>query len=158
MDAWVSGALASQSSRAAGLLVALGSVGREVVEVRDRDEDARARRELDRGPVRRPLQPQVDPLDVAPDERLADQQAVAVFRSTRPAPERRVAPLSRCTDQPILLHHVDDLLEPQQVGLQRCHVGQDQREPFGPAVRQVEDVVGGDVETVHRITGHDEWA
>ena len=37
-----------------------------------------------------------------------------------------VVPLPGRADQPVLLHHEDDLLEPEQVRLQRRHIGEDQ--------------------------------
>ena len=54
-------------------------------------------------------------------------------------------------DEPVLLHDVDDLLEPEQVGLERRHVGEQERQALEPAVGEVPDVERGDVESIHRF-------
>ena len=46
---------------------------------------------------------------------------------------------------------VDDLLEADDVRLERGEVGQQQRQPLVPAVGQVEDVERRDVEAIHRL-------
>ena len=82
-------------------------------------------------------------------ERLPDEQRVAVLRPAGPAPGRLVAARAGRPDQPVLLEDVDDLLEPEEVGLERGHVGEDQRQPLVPAIGEVADVEGRDVEAVH---------
>ena len=83
-------------------------------------------------------------------ERLADEQAVAVLGPAGPAADRAVAALAGRADEAVLLHHVDDLLEPEQVRLERGHVGEDERQALVPAVGEVADVERGDVQPVHR--------
>ena len=72
--------------------------------------------------------------------------------SGRPA-QPRTAPYWPSPAAPIsavLLQHVDDLLEPEQVRLERRHVGEQERQALEPAVGQVPDVEGRDVQSVHR--------
>ena len=57
----------------------------DVVEVGHDDEDLSPAGQVDDRAMRRPLQAQVEPLDVAPAQRLADEQAVAVLGPTGPA-------------------------------------------------------------------------
>ncbi len=75
----------------------------------------------------RPVQAEVETVDVPRLERLTDQEAVAVLGTTCPAPHGPVLPLPCCADQPILLHHEDDFLESQHVGLEDGHVGEQER-------------------------------
>ena len=106
--------------------------------------------QLDDDAVRRAVQPEVEAV-----ERRARPSGARTSRllpySGRPAQPRiaRVAPLPRRADQPVLLHHVDDFLEPEQVGLEGRHVGEDQRQPLRPAIGEVEDVERRDVQAVH---------
>ena len=62
---------------------------------------------------------------------------------------RCVPLLPRRTDDPILLHRVDDLLQPEQVWLECTHVREQQTETLVPAVGQVSEVERGDVQAVH---------
>ena len=101
-----------------------------------------------------PAQPKVEPLRVGEYQRPSAEEAVAVFGTTRPAADDLVLGLARRPDDPILLQDVHDLLETEEIWLQGRHVGEDQRQPFRPAVGEVEDVQGGDVESVHRVSDH----
>ena len=42
------------------------------------------------------------------------------------------------------------LLEAEEVRLQRGHVGEQERQALEPAIGQVQDIQGGDVQVVHR--------
>ena len=69
--------------------------------------------------------PEIDAGLVGGRQRLADEERVPILRSPGPARERPIAALARCPDQPVLLHHVDALLEPEQIRLEDAHVGED---------------------------------
>ena len=71
--------------------------------------------------------------------------------SGRPAQPRNglVAALAGGAQEPVLLERVDDLVEPDDVRLERGHVGEQQRQALLPAVGQVADVEGRDVQAVH---------
>ena len=85
------------------------------------------------------------------DERRLDEQAVAVLRPAGPAADRLVAALARRAQQPVLLQRVDDLLEADEVRLERRHVGEQERQPLLPAVGEVEDVERRDEQAVHGL-------
>ena len=73
--------------------------------------------------------------------------------SGRPAQPRRdlVAALAGGAEEPVLLDREDALLEPDEVRLERRHVGEEERDPLRPAVRDVAQVERRDVERVsHR--------
>ena len=101
--------------------------------------------------MRRPVQAEVQPLHVraADASELPDEHRCCRTRAGRPTPGRLVAALPGRADQAILLERVDDLLEPEDVGLERAHVGEQQRQPLVPAVGEVADVERRDVQAVH---------
>ena len=116
----------------------------------DDREDRRATRQCDARPMRGPVVGEVDAIDVRPGKGLPDEQAVAVLRPACPAADRAVVALTGRPEKAVLLHHVDDLLEAEQVGLERRHVREQERQPLEPAIGEVPDVEGRDVQTVHR--------
>ena len=129
------------------LLVARGLVGRDVVEVGDRDErrvappgSATDARSADR------LRPRSSRSTSRGARAARGRARVAVLRPAGPAAERLVAALARRADEAVLLERVDDLLEAEEVGLERGHVGEEQRQPLVPAVGEVADVERRDVE------------
>ena len=82
---------------------------------------------------------------------LADEQRISVLRPACPAANDPVAALAGRPDESILVHHVDALLEPEQVGLESGHVGQDELQPLGPAVGEVEDVERRHMQPIHGV-------
>ena len=94
---------------------------------------------------------QIDPLWRAVVERCLHQQAVAELRAGGPRPEDGVVPLAGSTDDPVLLHLVHDLLEAEDVRLERRHVGEDERQPLSPPVEEAEDVQRRNVQQVHQV-------
>ena len=132
------------------LLVAHGRIGNEVVEVRDRERDRGAVREGHLDPVGGPVPPEIDALRLRGSQRLADEDAVAVLRPARPAADRPVMTRPGRAEEPVLLERIHAFLETDEVGLQRCHVGEEERQALVPAVGQVAQVQRRDVELVHR--------
>ena len=124
-------------------------VRRDVVQVRDREDEAGAAREREQHAVGGPRCPQVHPLDVRRAQGLPDQEAVAVLRSPGPSADGLVAPLARGTQQAVLLERIDDLVQPEHVRLQRGHVREQQRQALVPPIGQVADVEGRDEQAVH---------
>ena len=59
-------------------------------------------------------------------------------------------PLARRTEEPVLLEWVHHLLEPHEIGLERGHVGEQERQALVPAVCEVAQVERRDVQAVHR--------
>ena len=116
--------------------------------MRDCHEHGRRRARHDQ-PERRPVQPEVQPLDVADREALADEHRVAILGPSGPRSVGFVPPLPGRPDEPILLERVDDLLQPEHVRLERRHVGEQQRETLLPAVGEVPDVQRRDAERFH---------
>ena len=100
----------------------------------------------------RPMEAELHAILVGGCQRRLDQQAVAVLGPPRPAADRLVPALPRCTQQPVLLERVDDLLEAEKVGLQGRHVGEEKRKALVPAIREVPDIQGRDAERDHAIS------
>ena len=133
-----------------GLRVTGSGVRGDVVEVGHGEHQPRAARERHARPVGGPLHAELQALRVGGRERRLDQQAVAVLRPAGPAADRLVPALARRAEQPVLLQRVDDLLEADEVGLERRHVREQERQPLLPAIGEVEDVQGRDEQAVQR--------
>ena len=118
--------------------------------MRDREGDHGAVREGHLDPMGGPVPPEVDALRLGGGQRLADEDAVAVLRPARPAADRPVVTRPGRAEQPVLLERIHALLETEEVGLERRHVGEEQRQALVPAVGQVAQVEGRDVQLVHR--------
>ncbi len=116
----------------------------------DDDENGRTAGQRDDRPMRGPVQPQLEAVRLGRGEGLSNEQAVAVLRAAGPTAHDAVAALPRRAEQAILLHRIDDLLEPQEVGLEGRHVRQQERQALEPAIGQVADVQGRDVQAIHR--------
>ena len=113
--------------------------------------ERRPARKRDGHAKRRAVAIEVDPLAFAQLERLLAQDGVAVFRPSRPAAARGVAALARRAEQPVLLDREHALLEPDEIRLERGHVGEEQGNSLRPAVRDIAQVQGRDDEAVsHR--------
>ena len=126
--------------------IARRRVAWQVVQMRHRHGYEPTAGHRDAGPDRGTGQSQVEPLDVGRDERRAHECRVAVFRPASPSADALVASLAGRPDQAILLEDIDDFLEPEDIGLERRHVGEDQGQALVPAVGQVADVERGDLE------------
>ena len=120
------------------------------MEVRDREGDPAAVRERHLDPMGGPVPPEIDALRLGGGQRLADEDAVAVFRPACPATNRPVVTRPGRAEQPVLLERIHAFLETEQVGLQRRHVREEKRQALVPAVGQVAQVESGDVQLVHR--------
>src|SRR5207237_8081297 len=90
---------------------------------------------------------------------LAAQDRVAVLRPAGPASAGRIVALPGRAEQPILPDREDALLEPDEVRLERRHVGEEERDPLRPAIGDVAQVEGRDAERnagrgIGRVRGH----
>ena len=144
-DDWASagGAAASQSTSCRACSSRTASSADDVVEVGDDEVDASRRpASTSASRQRRRLRPRSSRSTSPTAAASGSRTSIALPYSGRPAqrPERFVAALARGADQPVLLERVDDLLEPEHVRLERGHVGEQQRQPLGPAVGEVADV------------------
>src|SRR5215207_10456026 len=100
------------------------------MEVRDRERDPGTVWERQLDPMCGPVPPEIDAFGLRGSQWFADEDAVAVFRSARPAADRPVGARARRAEQPVLLERIDALLETEQVGLERCHVREEERQAF----------------------------
>ena len=124
-------------------------VRRDVVQVRDREDEAGAAGERQAHAMGGSRGPEVKALDIRGAQGLPDQEAVAVFRAPGPAADGLVAALAGGTQQAVLLERVDDLVQPEHVRLEGGHVREQERQALVPAVGQVADVERRDEQAVH---------
>ena len=147
------GRSSSQATSRASLLLPCGLVRRHVMEVRHDHRQLCASRDRHQDAECRPLPAEVEPFSGAGDgEGSLDEHAVAILGPAGIPAAGLVATRAGGAEQPVLLHGEDALLDAQEVGLQGCHVGEEQREPFRPAVGDVPDVQRGDVEVRHQAS------
>ena len=123
-------------------------VGREMVEVGDDEREPGAARRATCTRSAERVAPRSRRSARSP-QRLPHQQRVAVLRAPGPAAVRLVPALAGRAEQAVLLQRVHDLLEPDEVGLERGHVREEQGHALVPAVGEVADVEGGDMQGVH---------
>ena len=135
------------------LLRANGLVGDLVVQVGDDEFQAGAGRERHGNAQRRAVPAQLQAVAHVQPERLASEDGVAVLGPAGPAAAAGVVPVARGAENPVLLHGEDTFLEPDQVRLERGHVGQEERDPLAPAVRDVAEVEGRDEKPVGSVDG-----
>ena len=80
-------------------------------------------------------------------ERLPAEHGVAVLGPAGPAAAGLVAALAGGAEEAVLLDREDALLEPDEVRLERRHVGEQERDPLRPAVGDVAQVERRDVQS-----------
>ena len=147
-----SSSLGQPRDKSPGLRLARAIVHRHVMQVRDHHRDGRSIRDLQRNPERRTVSTEVQALGITGGDRFPDKDAVAVFGTSRPPPVDRVAGIPGGAQQAILPDREDTFLQAEQVGLDGRHVGEQEREPLGPAIRDVPEVEGRDVQMLHQAS------
>ena len=145
-------ALGQPGRKRAGLPFAGRLVHGYVVEVGHDHREGRLVRHRHEHPERRSVPSEVQPFRRCDGrQRLPNEKAVAVPGPAGPGAVGRVVPRSCRADDTILVDGEDAFLEPEEVGLERSHVGQEQGQALRPAVGDVADVEGGDVQVGHGL-------